>query len=33
MNPAGNQMMATGVLRALGMNEAQLQKAKDSWLK
>jgi len=32
MNPLGDQMMATGVLRAFGLNEAQLQKARDYWI-
>jgi len=32
MNPTGDQMMATGVLRAFGLNEAQLQKARDYWI-
>jgi len=32
MNPAGDQMMAAGVLRAFGLNEAQLQKARDYWI-
>jgi hypothetical protein len=32
MNPAGDQLMAQGVLRAMGMDEAQLQKAKTFWL-
>lgn len=31
MNPLGNQMMAAGVLKAFGLNEAQLQKARDAW--
>ena len=31
MNPAGNQMMATGVLKAFGLTDAQLEKAKQSW--
>ncbi len=33
MNPLGNQMMALGVLKAFGLNEAQLQTARDSWAK
>ena len=33
MNPAGNQMMASGVLRALGLDDAQLKKAQESWTK
>ena len=32
MNPLGDQMMAIGVLRAFGLNEAQLQKARDYWI-
>ncbi len=32
MNPFGNQMMATGVLEAFGLNEAQVQKAREAWL-
>jgi len=32
MNPYGNQMMARGVLRALGLSEAQLEKARAAWL-
>lgn len=32
MNPAGNQMMAAGILRALGLDAAQLEKAKTAWL-
>ena len=32
MNPVGDQIMATGVLRAFGMNESQLQKARAFWL-
>lgn len=31
MNPFGNVMMATGVLKAFGLNDAQLQKANDTW--
>lgn len=31
MNPAGNQMMATGVLKAFGLSAAQLEKARLSW--
>ena len=33
MNPVGNQMMASGVLKAFGLSEAQLQTARDSWAK
>ena len=32
MNPSGNVMMATGVLRGFGLDEAQLGKATDSFL-
>jgi len=32
MNPQGNMMMATGVLRAFGVDEAALAKAKEAWL-
>lgn len=32
MNPRGNMMMAAGVLRALGLNDAALAKARESWL-
>ncbi|MFZ4779553.1 MAG: SGNH/GDSL hydrolase family protein [Terrimicrobiaceae bacterium] len=32
MNPVGDQIMATGVLRAFGMNETQLQKARNYWI-
>ncbi len=31
MNPLGNQMMAAGILKAFGLNEAQRQKAQDFW--
>lgn len=31
MNPAGNQMMATGVLKAFGLSAEQLDKAKKNW--
>jgi lysophospholipase L1-like esterase len=31
MNGAGNKLMATGVLRALGLNDAELAKAEASW--
>ena len=31
MNPAGNQMMAAGVLKAFGLSAEQLEKAKQSW--
>lgn len=32
MNPRGNEMMAIGVLRAFGLNDAQLDKARNAWL-
>ena len=32
MNPAGNQMMATGVLKGFGLSAEQLEKAKASWM-
>jgi lysophospholipase L1-like esterase len=32
MNAQGNIMMAKGVLKALGLNDAQLQKASEAWL-
>jgi lysophospholipase L1-like esterase len=32
MNPSGDQLMARGVLRAMGLDDAQMQKAKASWL-
>ena len=32
MNQAGNMMMAKGVLKAFGLNDAQLQKANEAWL-
>lgn len=31
MNPAGNRVMATGVLRALGLDDAQMKKAEAFW--
>lgn len=31
MNPAGNRMMAEGILRAFGLNAAQLVKAQQAW--
>jgi hypothetical protein len=31
MNPAGNKLMAEGVLKAFGLNADQLQKAKTAW--
>jgi hypothetical protein len=31
MAPAGNEMMATGVLRAFGLSDEQIAKAKASW--
>jgi len=33
MNPEGNRMMATGVLKAFGLSTQQLKKAQDSWSK
>ena len=32
MNPFGDQMMAVGVLKGLGMTESQVQKARDFWI-
>ena len=32
MGPLGNMMMAEGVLKALGLDQAQLEKAKEAWL-
>jgi lysophospholipase L1-like esterase len=32
MNPLGNMMMATGVLKGFGLSEEQLKKANDKWL-
>jgi lysophospholipase L1-like esterase len=32
MNPAGNVMMATGILKSFGLNDAQLKNAQESWL-
>ena len=32
MAPQGDQMMAEGVLRALGLDDAQIAKAKAAWL-
>jgi hypothetical protein len=31
MNAEGNKLMATGILRAFGLNEAELQKAEAAW--
>ena len=31
MNPAGNRVMAIGVLQAFGLNEAELKKAQEAW--
>lgn len=31
MNPAGNQMMAAGVLKGFGLDEEQVKKARESW--
>lgn len=33
MGPIGNEMMATGVLRGMGLNPAQLEIARNSWKK
>lgn len=33
MGPIGNEMMATGVLRGMGLNPAQLEIARSSWKK
>jgi lysophospholipase L1-like esterase len=33
MNPLGNKMMARGVLKAFGLNDAQMKLAEDAWLK
>ncbi len=33
MNPEGNRMMASGVLKAFGLSAKQLKKAQDSWSK
>jgi lysophospholipase L1-like esterase len=32
MNPLGDQMMATGILKAFGLNDEQLKKAHEFWL-
>ncbi len=32
MNGTGDQLMARGILQALGLNEAELNKARDAWL-
>ncbi len=32
MIPSGNMMMATGILKAFGLNDAQLEKAREAWL-
>ena len=32
MNPAGNVMMATAILKAFGLDDAQLQRTKEAWL-
>jgi lysophospholipase L1-like esterase len=32
MNPFGNMMMAAGILRALGLDDARLSKAREAWL-
>jgi lysophospholipase L1-like esterase len=31
MNPLGNQMMATGILKAFGLSDDQLKKAQEAW--
>ena len=31
MNPVGDEMMATGVLKAFGLDDAQMQKARAAW--
>ena len=31
MNAEGNKLMARGVLKALGANEAELKKAEEAW--
>lgn len=31
MNPLGNRMMATGILKAFGLSDDQLKKAQDAW--
>lgn len=33
MNPIGDEMMASGVLKAFGLDETQMQKARDAWAK
>ena len=33
MNPAGNKMMAEGVLRGFGLDDKQIKKAQESWEK
>ena len=33
MGPIGNEMMATGVLRGMGLTPAQLEIARSSWKK
>ena len=32
MNPTGDQLMATGVLEAVGLDEPQMKKAQEAWL-
>jgi hypothetical protein len=32
MNPVGDQILAKGVLRAFGLSESQLQKAREFWI-
>jgi hypothetical protein len=31
MNTEGNKLMATGILRAFGLNELEIKKAQESW--
>ena len=33
MNAAGDEMMASGILKALGLSDAQLAAAKNAWQK
>ena len=33
MNPAGNRMMAVGVLKAFGLSSEQVEKARTDWSK
>ncbi|MGA3086012.1 MAG: hypothetical protein ABSE95_14660 [Thermodesulfobacteriota bacterium] len=32
MNPDGDKVVATGILRAFGLNIAQVRKAKETWM-